>query len=1415
MAKKIVDEDMVLNIIINGDKGKSELLKLERSIKDLNIANEGLTNKMAAVKQRMTDLQIAGKGNSTEFKDLRVELNQLQGVFDKNSRAIETAKLRMENIRKGMDITKMSVTDLRREITRLTRLRNTANPGTKQWKEFDSQLVKVQKRLAEVTRQGKSTQGILCRMADGINKYWNFVVSGLASLTGVFLGIKSAISKYVEFTDVLADVRKTTGLTEEGVLRLNDALRKINTRSSQEELMGLARIGGKLGIEGEDNLEGFVRAADKINIALKEDLGGDVEESIRQVGKLVDIFKLKDDFGIEQALLKVGSVINELGAASTANEGYLVEFTKRVAGVAPSVGISVDQVMGLAATLDQLGQTAEVSSTVFSKLVSGMFKNTAQYAKVAGMSVTDFVVLMKEDANEALIRVFDGLKGNNSEMQKLVANMGEIGMDNVRAVSVMGALANNTRLLREQQALANQSFIEGISLTEEFNIKNNNLAAIREKAKNQLNERVKLLGEKLQPLMIGGLNTMSIMVKVLGALLSFFSKYGASLLKLTAIYLTYLAVQKLSVQWTKAEGAAISAKIILDKLSVFWTKAKTAATYLLVAAQSLLTGKVQRAAIAWKAFNRVIGTNPYALIIAGVLALGFAIAALAKKKTELQKAMERVSTIEKEFAKEIATEQRTLDELFGSLRKTKEGTKEWENARKAITDKYGQYLSDLNLEIDTLEDAEKAYRALSKSIKDAALDKALSKAREKAVDSLVEVELKNLEKIKRALGHQSRYWNPEVQFKQLREELERGGEFSESMKLTIKTAGLDGYIEEIRNARQVYEREMTRIKELFTFPVGEDGGKSGNGNDPEVKPRNFEEETTILKEKYAKQLIEKKDYEEQLDKLELEHLQYRLANEAQSNEDKIKLRGQVADKMIEITNKQKKVEVGSQKEYVDTVIASAESAIFKENHAFNNRLRQAGIYGKDRKKLTANELKALEIMEKEHEANLKKIDKDTAKKRADEYMKGVNVKLKNLETAHSIEKAQLRIQQNEELSSFSGSLFQRMELQKKHQLAMIALSESQAGEMTGLVENIFSDLSKSELNLGKQILTDEQKLELQGRIDTLKASLAEMGGEVKDLMTPGQTDFDLLGMTSSKWEEFFLNLEKGKGGINELEFAAGALSNAWSAYNQLRNEQGKKELKQYEDKTKKEKAALDSQLDSGKISQEQYNARVSQLDADLDAKKEELEREQKKREKKQAFFSTILSTAVGIAKAWELGPIIGPIMAALVTAMGAIQVATIQAAQYAKGKYPVVGSDDGKLYQAEYAGDNLKTGVYENPTVGLFSEKEPEMVVDGATTRKLIFDYPQIYRSIISISRGQVPRYANGKYPTENSTVSSEVSVGGGSDPEIKQLLAKNMQMMDKLMQMKFQLPMYGDNGLIKAIRKAQNYEQNTKTGRE
>jgi TP901 family phage tail tape measure protein len=195
--------------------------------------------------------------------------------------------------------------------------------------------------------------------------------------------------------------------------------------------------------------------------------------------------------------------LNSLGAATTANEAYKVEFAKRVGGIAPISGISITRILGLTAMLDQLGQTAEVSSTVFNRMIPKMFTDTEKYATLAGMSVSDFLGLLKEDANEAFIRFLEGLKGNGSGFQSIAKDLEGLGLEGARVTGVLAVLANNTGLLRQQQEYANSEFKRGTSLTNEFNIKNETAQANLEKVIKRFKEMAVQLGEKLVPVVQG------------------------------------------------------------------------------------------------------------------------------------------------------------------------------------------------------------------------------------------------------------------------------------------------------------------------------------------------------------------------------------------------------------------------------------------------------------------------------------------------------------------------------------------------------------------------------------------------------------------------------------------------------------------------------------------------------------------------------------------------------------------------------------------------------------------------------------------------------------------------------------------------------------------------------------------------
>lgn len=313
-------------------------------------------------------------------------------------------------------------------------------------------------------------------------------VGGLSIGTAIYAtgaALKTLVTTNAELSDSYGRVQKTTGLTEEAVDRLNNKFKKFDTRTVNSELLGLAEVAGKLGISAEKDIEGFVRAADKIGVALGEDLGG-VEESINSLGKLTDIFKIKDTYGIEEALLKVGSAINTLGASGTANEKNLVDFSNRLAGVAPAAKISLPAVLGLAAVQDELGQSMESSSTAIGQFIVGMGADIPKFAKIAGMSVSAFSKLLKEDANEALLRVLERAKSAGGGLETLAKNMGILEVSGGRGIAALGAMADNIDLVRKRQSESEKAFADGTSVLDEFNTMNNTLGANLEKIGNKL-----------------------------------------------------------------------------------------------------------------------------------------------------------------------------------------------------------------------------------------------------------------------------------------------------------------------------------------------------------------------------------------------------------------------------------------------------------------------------------------------------------------------------------------------------------------------------------------------------------------------------------------------------------------------------------------------------------------------------------------------------------------------------------------------------------------------------------------------------------------------------------------------------------------------------------------------------------------
>mgnify|MGYP000771222808 FL=1 len=504
-----------------------------------------------AVKAEMAKLRAEGKENSAEYKAQKENLDKLN------------AALAVQRIEAGK--TALSYSELRKAAASLKRQMDNATPGTEKWKALRADYLLTRQRMKEVEVQARDTRFSLSKMADGVNRYAAMGAGVVGALTGVALTARKCVDEYAEMEEAEAQVIKYTGMTRDEVKGLNEEFKEMDTRTAREKLNALAGDAGRLGITGKKDVLEFVDAADKINVALGEDLGDD---AVKNIGKLAQMFGEDQKLGLRGAMLATGSAINEVAQNSSAAEAYLVGFTARVAGAANQAKVSQGDILGYASVLDQNMQQQEMAATAFQTLMMKMYQEPAKFAKIAGQSVEDFTSLIKKDANEAILQFLDTLNKKGG-LDQLAPMFKEMGLDGVRASGVISTMAGKIDDIRKAQRLANDAYRDGTSIIKEVNVQNNTVQAGLDKAKNNFKDIRVELGEKLQPVMKYMITTGGLTVKGLGTMISILWKYKGAIVAASAAVAAYTLVVKADTMakslWTTITKGATAAASLFNK----------------------------------------------------------------------------------------------------------------------------------------------------------------------------------------------------------------------------------------------------------------------------------------------------------------------------------------------------------------------------------------------------------------------------------------------------------------------------------------------------------------------------------------------------------------------------------------------------------------------------------------------------------------------------------------------------------------------------------------------------------------------------------------------------------------------------------------------------------------------------------
>ena len=834
------------------------------SLNDLNFTSSKLKSQMADLDPQST--MYASRAAQLKLVEAELErihqserrvvtlMQQYDKEIEETNIDIKETKRQMQLVNRTMSNLKTSsIRDLEFSIKAINQQMAGMDRGTEKFKQMQLQAKQLKAELQAVRAEGVAQESWIKRTADTFNRMQGLAISAIAAISGITFTVKKCVEEYAKMDDEMTNVRKYTGQAADEVERMNEDFKKMDTRTPRQKLNQLAEDAGRLGITSTAAIEEFVDGADKINVALGDDLG---DKAVSQIGKLAQMFGEDKTKGLRGAMLATGSAVNELAQNSSASAGYLVDFTARVAGVGKQAGFTQAQIMGLASVLDQNMQQDETSATAVQNLLAKMFQDSAKFAKIAGLNVKDFAKTLKEDANGALLQFLAAMRAKGG-FADLAPMFEEMKMDGSRATGVLTVLADKLDDIKSAQKLANEAYAEGTSVLNEFNTQNESVQAQIDKASKKFLDLSIELGQKLYPAARYCISAASLGVRALSTLVDFVKDYWRILIVLTAAIVTYTAVSKAKLIAEKAQMAWLNIMILREKAHLVLVGLKTSALKTMAIVQMALTREIKLTTAAQMLWNKVLLANPITAVIAVVVGLTAAIVTLSKETSTAEQAQRDYNDAVTDANKQAAEEEASIMRLVSAIQSNTTAESDRKAALEELNGKLmREHLGNITEEAVRTGQATRQIQSYIDMMKKKIVIDGLQKKLAESIAKQAENEdlLGEADNDKR--GYWKSFWDRLNPF---------AG--SKTQKLNFATDHKEQLLQSVERERQYQQKLIEKINQLESqhFEVNDpepwrNNGYNGKGNDGTIikKQSSNSNRQESEKERKAREKAEKK-----------------------------------------------------------------------------------------------------------------------------------------------------------------------------------------------------------------------------------------------------------------------------------------------------------------------------------------------------------------------------------------------------------------------------------------------------------------------------------------------------------------------------------------------------------------------------
>lgn len=1224
-----INTNATVTLTVNGKQAEDMLLKLKSQAANLEKSIE----------------KAAAAGNKQQLTKLKRELKETNRQISQ----IENAAKGVEHVLQRLDET--SPKELNRTLSQLKRNLNGLERGSEEWNRQCEAIKRVKAEIAKVNSQMRENESLWERMNRKLND-WQTALAGIAAaITGIIMAGRSAVNAFADMDQEMANVRKFTGMNASEVEQLNEDFQKIDTRTGREELNKLAQEAGRLGKTSQEDVLGFVKAADQINVAL-DDLG---DGATLTLSKLTNIFGDEERLGTEKALLAVGSVINELSQNCTASAPYLANFTQRMAGVGAQAKMTIPEIMGFAAVLDSQGQAVEMSATAVSKVIMDMFKENDKIIKATGLNAKEFNETLKKSTNEGLLMLLDRLHelGNIDVLAPVFKDMGENG---ARAAQVISALAGNLDMVRWEQEEATKAFAEGTSVTNEFNVQNSTVQAGLDKARKGVTEMAVALGEQLQPIMKHVISSTTLLLKFMSTSITFIKENAFTLASLTAAFIAY----KIAVNASNIAFKAHYAWLVISKAATTAYKTTVATLHaahlLLQMGLAKLQGNWVRQSWLMSDLKKqgALLASGYGAIAAGAIALGAVLYKLYKKMTEVSQAEKDLQEIRKRGQEGIIDEKNKIDALIAVARDETQSLKDRHTAIDALnkiipnynaqlddtTGKYKEnkkalddYLKSLTRKYE-IEGAKDKLRDIGKQ----RVDLNLEKQRQERVVAMDEMEARTetvmpgQEGKVVQLGVNSLRASNRRALAKTKEDL---AELDQREANILGIYGEDIKKEALNEAKKekIQKQEQQTQNPPYTPPKTDKKTKTEDVLKPQKDWKTREQALNRIA--YAKGEKDFEEYTNRMTEIDIEYNQKVMANKKASTEQKMEAEASYYEAKKKLVDDKNVQSAKQENDYYNELVATE---------------KQRYIDGKVDQKTFDD---ALELMELEHLRRLTKVYTDGSKEQLQAqknyHNKLVENQKRNQKTIEDNEK-----KHQKELAKIKEDYFgdNKSEKKEKYDKDSSALDEVYAQEIKAAGDDA------------------KEKLRIEEAYQKAKVALAKKYGQ--EYNDTSKNFLENMTEDITEW----LNSDLGQAVQGSFDTLTSGMSSIFSGMTSLI--QAELEI---------QTAAIEKRYDKEISQAEGNNYKVKKLE---EQKQKELAKKKNEANKKMFAMQVIQAvaqtaqnaiSAYGSAAAIPLvGYILAPVAAAMAVAAGAIQIAAIKKQQqasesqgYAKGGFTPKG----------------------------------------------------------------------------------------------------------------------------------------------